>query len=114
MAPLEQGVLSLNQTGFAVAKNEWQAPDKEQGIDYSILNHRKTFESSLSSLFGSNQEECKIQKARAMLGETAINISDNELSTYLTEFQYLLDGWLDEYEKQLFADKTLQQILREG
>lgn len=114
MAPAEQGVLSLNQTGFVATNNSWQAPTAEQNHDYSILNHRKAFESSLSSLFGNNPEESKVQKARAILGETAINISDNELSTYLTEFQYLLDEWLDEYEKQLFDGKTLQQLLREG
>ncbi|MFA7253334.1 MAG: hypothetical protein WC107_02145 [Patescibacteria group bacterium] len=114
MAPLEQGVLSLSQTGFITANSAWQAPVKERDLNYSILNHRKTFESSLSSLFGDNQEESKIQKARAILGETAIDIPDNELNTYLTEFQYLLDEWLDEYEKQLFNGKTLQQLLREG
>ena len=114
MAPLEQGGLSLNQTIFATSNNAWQARADEHDLSYSILSNRRTFESSLSSLFGDNKEESKVQKARAVLGETAINIPDDELAAYLTEFQCLLDGWLDVYEKQIFNGKTLQQLIREG
>jgi hypothetical protein len=48
------------------------------------------------------------------MGEAIANLSDQELDVYLTEFQYLIESWLDEYEKQVFDNKTLQQVLREG
>ncbi|HOX40918.1 MAG TPA: hypothetical protein PK263_01860 [bacterium] len=82
-------------------------------LDCSIFNHRKTLESSFDSLFGNNQEENKIQKARAILGETVNDVPDDELATYLTQFQYLLDEWLDGFEKQVFNGLTLQQLLQE-
>ena len=78
-----------------------------------ILSHRKAFESSFNSLLPELQEESKIQQARGILGDTAKDMTDEELSVYLTQFEYLLEGWLDSYEKQLFNGLTLQQMLRE-
>ena len=92
----------------------WQSPVIEHDLKDSILTHRKTFDSSLNTLFSNDQEETQIQKARAILGDTVADVPDEELSVYLTEFQYLLDEWLDIYEKQLFSGKTLQQLEREG
>ena len=84
-----------------------------QNLNYSILNHRKILESSFY-MFPESPEETKLQKARAILGEVAKGISDEELAIYLTQFDYLLDSWLDMYEKQIFNNLTLQQLLQEG
>ena len=73
----------------------------------------KTLENSFY-IFPESPEENKIQKARAVLGEIAHEIPDEELVIYITQFQYLLDSWLNEYEKQIFNDLTLQELLREG
>lgn len=86
----------------------------EHGLNDSILTHRKTFDSSLNKLFSNDREDSQIVKARAILGGTVAGVPDDELLTYLTEFQYLLDGWLDSFEKQIFCGKTLQQLEREG
>lgn len=104
-----QLVLNSIKTGLGL-------PDKAQEPDFnhSIETHRKSFESTLDNIFHSDKEESQIQKARAILGDSVANVSDEELSVYLTEFQYLLDGWLDIYEQQLFEGKTLQQLEREG
>lgn len=77
-------------------------------------SHQKSFEPSLDSLFSNTEEENKIQKARAVLGEIARDIPDDQLVVYLTQFQCLVDDWLDNYEKQLFNGATLKQLLREG
>lgn len=91
-------------------------PEKTQEpyFNNSIVTHRKSFESTLDNIFRSDKEESQVQKARAILGDCVTDVSDEELSVYLTEFQYLLDGWLDSYEQQLFGGKTLQQLEREG
>jgi hypothetical protein len=87
-------------------------PVVEQNLNYSMLAHRKALESSFY-IFPESPEENKIQKARAILGELVKDVPDEELAIYLTQFQYLLDSWLDQYEKQLFNNLTLQQLLRE-
>jgi len=113
MELIEQPVVSLNQT-CSKPSSDWQTPEIEHDLKHSILTHRQSFESSLGSLFLNDKKECKLQQARAILGETADNISDDDLAVYLTEFQSLLDGWLDIFEKQIFNGKTLDQLLKEG
>ena len=73
----------------------------------------KTLENSFY-IFPESPEENKVQKARAVLVEIAKDIPDEELAIYITQFQYLLDSWLDIYEKQIFNGITLQQLLQEG
>lgn len=113
MELIQQSVLSQKQT-CSKPSSYWQTPEIEHDLKRSILTRRQYFESSLGSLFLNDKKENKLQKARAILKETADNISDDELTIYLTEFQSLLDGWLDIFEKQIFNGKTLDQVLKEG
>jgi hypothetical protein len=79
-----------------------------------IIRHSKVFESTLSNIFPSKQEETQVQKARLIMGEDVKDLSDGDLEVFLTEFQYLIDCWLDEYEKQVFNNKTLKELMKEG
>ena len=69
---------------------------------------------TLDSIFPTRQEETKIAKARRILEEVASDLSDEELEIYLIKFEFLLDTWLDTFEKQILDGKTLNQLLREG
>lgn len=69
---------------------------------------------TLDSIFPTQQEETKIQKARQILGEIVTEMTDEELESHITKFQYLMDCWLDDFEKKSFNGKTLDQLLREG
>jgi len=108
-----QMVLNPMKTGFN-SPETLDEPVVESAIDNEIYNRRKAFESTFDNLFHTDKEESQVQKARAILGDSVANVPDEELLVYLTEFQYLLDEWLDIYEKQLFKGKTLQQLEREG
>ena len=55
----------------------------------------------------------KLEKAREILGELAVGLSDEELKTIVTEIQFLTDSWLDEFERGIFAGKTLNELLTE-
>jgi len=79
-----------------------------------ITQYGKTFETALQHIFPAKQEETRIQKARLIMGDDVKDLSDEDLDVYLTNFQYLIDSWLDEYEKQVFNNKTLKEILKEG
>lgn len=85
---------------------------QQQIISQSGIDNRKIMESSFY-IFPESPEENKVQKARAILKDVADAIPDEELAIYITQFQYLLDSWLDIYEKQIFNNLTLQQMLRE-
>lgn len=95
-------------TPFADIKAERPRPET------LILKHSKIFESTLNNIFPGKQEETRIQKARLIMGDDVKNLSDEDLEVFLTEFQYLIDCWLDEYEKQVFNNKTLRELMKEG
>jgi hypothetical protein len=56
----------------------------------SSFENMQSLDAALSQIFKSRQEETR------------------------TEFQHLIDYWLDMFEQQLFDGKTLQQTLMEG
>lgn len=90
-------------------------PDQQKKpVINELFENKATLESALNNLFIGSKEESQIQLARKVLGEAVATLSDEELKTYMTEFQSLLDSWLDSFEKQLFEDKTLKQLLKEG
>jgi hypothetical protein len=69
---------------------------------------------ALRAIFSTPAQETLLQKTRHTMGDTVSELSDDELESYITEFQHLIDYWLDTFEKDLFDGVTLQQLLREG
>ncbi len=75
-------------------------------------NPQKSIEEGLNALFPTHKEETKLQKARRVLGEISLEVTDEQLEVFLSEVQFLLDSWLDCFEKDLFDGLTLKQILK--
>jgi len=76
--------------------------------------HIKELENTLQNIFPDKRDENNLLRARRMLGEIATSLSDSELETYLAQFEQLIDSWMDEFEKKIFDNKTLNQLLKEG
>ena len=70
-------------------------------------------ENAFKEIFPQNPEENTVIKMRRMLGEKAKDMSDERIQCLTTEFQFLIDTWLDEFEKDLFNGMTLKEILNE-
>lgn len=85
----------------------------ESSLFKSINYPQSSLESTLKSLYLDSPEQIKIQKARKIMGDIVKGLSDTELMVFLTEFQQLVDEWMNEYEKIHFSGLTLQQALRE-
>lgn len=47
------------------------------------------------------------------MGDLVDPLSDEELEVYITEFQHLIDEWLDDFECQAFDGQTLKQVLNQ-
>ena len=58
-----------------------------------------------------DQQRKTVQEAREVLGESAENLNDQELYGLVTEMHYLVEGWLEEYEKSVFDGKTLKELI---
>jgi hypothetical protein len=86
---------------------------KEPAVNFS--EHKdNSIESALENIFDFDKAENKLARARKILGDVATSLSDSELQAHLTEFEFLLDCWMDEFERQIFNNKTLREVLREG
>lgn len=59
-------------------------------------------------------EEVEVEQTRATLGNIAKKLSDEALKDTYVEIQYLVESWLDEYERSIFDGKTLQELFEEN
>ncbi len=58
-----------------------------------------------------DQQEKSVQEARDILGESAKDLTDSDVYDLVNEVQFLVDTWLEEYERETFDGKTLNQLL---
>ena len=58
-----------------------------------------------------DNREKSILEAREILGESAKDMTDEQVFDLVTEMQYLADSWLEEFERQTFDGKTLIELL---
>lgn len=89
------------------------ASGSKQLFASTIGGSKTNIQDALRQIFPEQQEESRVQKTRKIMGEAINNLTDAELDKYLTEFQYLIDSWVDDYERQVFEGLTLQQVTRE-
>jgi hypothetical protein len=69
---------------------------------------------SLDNLFPEQQyDEKSIQKAKEILGDIALELSEEQLKDAVTEIQFLAESWLDDFERKIFKGMTLQEVLHE-
>jgi hypothetical protein len=56
-------------------------------------------------------DDIDIEKAKALLGDAAKKMTDDDLNDSCVEMQYLVETWLDDYERSIFDGKTLRELL---
>ncbi len=68
--------------------------------------------STLENLFPSQTINSQVEKNRKKLGNLNEVLSDEQLQTMTSDFQFLIDAWLDQFEKDIFGGLTLQNLLK--
>ena len=63
-------------------------------------------------LDGQDQQQKTILEAREILGDSANNLSDEQVYDLVNEIQFLVDSWLEEYERKVFDGKSLDELLQ--
>lgn len=100
--PLQQGL--FEEKKVTALTNE--APTLSQSMQHAS--------NVLNTIFPEQQQRDKeVQKARIALGKTSKELSDEELQAKMSETQYLIQTWLDEFERNMFDGKTLKEVLHE-
>lgn len=59
-----------------------------------------------------NERQKTIQETRDILGKSAEELTDDQIFALVSEIQYLVDTWLEEYEQKIFEGKTLKELLQ--
>ena len=77
------------------------------------VGQKHSLEAALKNIFPEPKEETRLQQTRQAMGDAVAELTDQELEGYLAEFQYLVDCWLDEFERSVFNNVTLKQLLGE-
>lgn len=78
-----------------------------------LSNPLTPIENAINSIFPQQTEENKIIRTRTLLGKVGKTLPDEQIECINTEYQFMIDTWLDEYEKALFNGTTLQEILND-
>ncbi|QQS43876.1 hypothetical protein IPM65_07115 [Candidatus Roizmanbacteria bacterium] len=107
---LEQELLI--QTTETISENKTKKTLNSSAIGSVHTTPFKAFDNALNNIFSQSDEVNKIARTRRLLGETADHLTEEQLKTIVTDFQFLIDTWLDAYEKELFDGVTLQNLLK--
>lgn len=105
-------MLSQELTLFDIPKTKLQTKSitsTAKKFDIST-NQYSALDKSLSALYPT-QQESQVQKVKRHLGTLANELSDEQIEELTTKFQYLIDSWLDEFERKTFQGRTLQEVL---
>lgn len=78
------------------------------------FNPQQSIETAINNIFPLASEENKTIKLRKALGETAKLLPDEQIEIIGTEFQFLIDSWMDDFEKEVFSGMTLKEVLNDG
>ena len=78
-------------------------------FDISHFPNSNNLISALNTMFPEQIHEDKtLQRAKEILGK---NYSTEEVKSLIASFEYLINNWLEEYEKKIFDNKTVKEIL---
>lgn len=77
------------------------------------LTPKATLDNVLHNIFPQNSDVNNILRTRKLLGKTAENLSDEQIQCIFVEFQFLINSWLDEFERDVFGGKSLKEVLNE-
>lgn len=76
------------------------------------LDIENTSLQTLNNLFPEPQQQSKTAKAKTIIGKAAKQYTDEQLESLVSDFEYLAETWLDDFERVTFEGKTLQELLK--
>ena len=69
---------------------------------------------SIQEIFPEQEYDDKnIQKAKVILGDLANSFSKEDLRDIVAQVEYLAESWLDDFERDVFNGKTLNELLHD-
>lgn len=87
-----------------------------QSFDQSAAQLKKQFSitESLDIMFPEQKRQDRdLVKAKEALGELVNELSVAQIKEIVTDIDYLVTSWLDDFERTIFEGKTLKELLHE-
>lgn len=72
-----------------------------------------TLQPMLEALFPEQKFDKTLQKTKEILGALSKEFTQEQLNDVILEIEYLTESWLDEFERQMFEGKTLNELLHD-
>lgn len=95
-------------TDLATITNNTLQKDNPR-FDVSRFPESDNLINTLNQMFPEQTHEDKtLQKAKEILGNA---YSTEEVKSLIASFEYLIDNWLELYERKVFNNKTVKELL---
>lgn len=72
----------------------------------------RPIQDALGTIFPTVEQDARQQQARGIMEDAIAGVSDQVLGAQITELQYLIDAFMDDFERSVFEGKTLTQLIR--
>lgn len=87
---------------------------KTESKHLPLEKNLKPIKESLNTLFPEQEYSGKdFQKTKETLGPIAKDLTTAELRDVIAETQFLINSWLDDFERNIFDGLTLNELLHE-
>ncbi|HSW96999.1 MAG TPA: hypothetical protein VLF89_04185 [Candidatus Saccharimonadales bacterium] len=85
-------------------------PQSNDSYNINFFPQSNVIANTLDEMFPEQKHEDKLfKKAKEIVGNAYNN---EELRSMITSFEYLITNWMEEYEKKVFDNKTLKELLQ--
>lgn len=74
---------------------------------------RQELRQSVKSASYINISDKDVPRAKKILAQLASHFTDGEIKDIVTETRFLVESWLDDFEREAFDGKTLKELLYE-
>ena len=99
---------NLNTTNLPSITNNTPQEDNSR-FDVSRFPESDNIINTLNTMFPEQTREDKtLQRAKEILGN---DYSTEEVKSLIASFEYLIENWLEQYERKVFKNKTVKEIL---
>ena len=79
--------------------------------EVKLLEQQGVYDNLNQYLTEQEKEQKTILEARDILGSSAENLTDEQIINLVNEVQYLVDTWLEEFERKVYCGTTLNELL---
>lgn len=111
--PIEIYTISIEIHMETLSLQQYQTFETPRNFSESY-NPQQSIETAINHIFPLQSEENKTLRMRKALGESAKSLSNERIETITTQFQFLIESWMDEFEKEVFSGLTLKEVLNDG